>query len=118
MSTKDIADRCGLPAETVRSIISGKTTDPRLSTVTSIVGVLGGSLDEIEKGIKPEQKNDITESVIESYEQRLKDKDERIKAVIRDKRIYMITVGVLVAFIIAALVLDILIGSKGWIVYK
>jgi transcriptional regulator with XRE-family HTH domain len=117
MSTKDIADRCGLPSETVRSIIGGKTPDPRLSTVTSIVNALDGSLDEIGEGIKPEEQN-MSESVIELYEQRLKDKDERIKAVIRDKRIYMITVGVLVLILIGFFVVDILIGSEGWIVYK
>lgn len=117
MSTKDIADRCGLPSETVRSIIGGKTTDPRLSTVTCIVNALGGSLDEIGEGIKPEEQN-MSESVIELYEQRLKDKDERIKAIVRDKRIYMITVGALVLILIGFFVVDILIGSEGWIVYK
>lgn len=102
--------------DTVRSIFYGNTADPRLSTITKLVYALGGKLDDITLD-KTNIKKDII-PLIESYEQRLKDKDERIKSLKKDKRTFMIVSGVLVLFIIFMLVADILIGSRGWILYK
>lgn len=117
LSWKDISELSGMSEDTVRSIFYGNTADPRLSTITRLVYALGGKLDDIEKDNNIKINKDII-SLAESYEQRLKDKDEQINALKKDKRTFMIVSGVLVLFIIGMLVADIFIGSHGWIVYK
>lgn len=116
LSWKDISELSGMSEDTVRSIFYGNTADPRLSTITRLVYALGGKLDDITLD-KTNIKKDII-PLIESYEQRLKDKDERIKSLKKDKRTFMIVSGVLVLFIIFMLIADILIGSRGWILYR
>lgn len=116
LSWKDISELSGMSEDTVRSIFYGNTADPRLSTITRLVYALGGKLDDITLD-KTNIKKDII-PLVESYENRLKDKDERIKSLKRDKHTFMIVSGVLVLFIIFMLVADILIGSHGWFVYK
>lgn len=113
-SWSDIANLSNIPEVTVRKIITGETETPRIDTVIALVNALGGELNGIieDKNIG----NDII-PLIASYEQRLKDKDERIKALKKDKRTFMIVSGVLILFIIGMLVADILIGTRGWILY-
>lgn len=111
----EIEERSGIPEITARKIIKGETETPRIDTVIALVNALGGELNGIieDKNIK----KDII-PLIQSYECRLKDKDERIKSLKRDKRTFMIVSGVLVVFIIGMLVADILIGTRGWILYR
>ena len=47
MSSKQIAEKTGLPERTVKRIFSGETENPLMTTLIPIVNVLGGSLDEI-----------------------------------------------------------------------
>lgn len=47
MSTKQIAEKTGLPERTVSRIFSGDTDSPYVDTILRIVTVLGGSLDEL-----------------------------------------------------------------------
>jgi transcriptional regulator with XRE-family HTH domain len=47
MSTKQIAEKTNLPERTVARIFSGDTDNPYVDTLVRIVGVLGGSLDDI-----------------------------------------------------------------------
>lgn len=117
-SWTEIEERSGIPEITARKIIKGETETPRIDTVIALVTALGGELNGIidDTDIINVKKDIIP--LIESYECRLRDKDERIKSLKKDKRTFMIVSGVLVAFIILMLVIDILIGSRGWIVYK
>lgn len=47
LSAKQIADMANLPERTVVRIFSGDTPNPYVDTLYRIVGVLGGSLDDI-----------------------------------------------------------------------
>jgi transcriptional regulator with XRE-family HTH domain len=73
-SYEDIANLCGLPVQTVRNILTGKTPDPRFATVAKIIISLGGDLNEI---IGYEKKKEIevnsTVSLKETYEMRIAD---------------------------------------------
>ncbi len=73
-SYEDIANQSGIPLQTVKNILSGKTPDARFGTIAKIVGSLGGSLDEI---ISYEKKKEIEVnsmvSLKETYEMRIAD---------------------------------------------
>lgn len=116
LSWKDISELSGMSEDTVRSIFYGNTADPRLSTITKLVYALGGKLDDITLD-KTNIKKDII-PLIESYEQRLKDKDEQIKVLRKEKRTVIILLIILVALVFSVLIADILIGTRGWILYR
>lgn len=71
---EDAANLCGMPAQTIRNIVTGKTPDPRFGTVAKIIISLGGDLNEI---IGYEKKKEIevssTISLKETYELRIAD---------------------------------------------
>ena len=71
---EDTANLSGIPLQTVRNIVSGKTPDPRFATVAKIIISLGGDLNEI---IGYEKKKEIevnsTVSLKETYEMRISD---------------------------------------------
>lgn len=71
---EDIANVSGIPLQTVRNIISGKTPDARFGTVAKIVLSLGGDLNEL---VGYEKKKEIevnsTVSLKETYEMRIAD---------------------------------------------
>ena len=73
-SYEDIANISGIPLQTVRNILSGKTPDARFGTVAKIVISLGGDLNEL---IGYEKKKEIevnsTVSLKETYEMRITD---------------------------------------------
>ena len=85
-SYEDAANLSGIPAQTIRNIVTGKTPDPRFATVAKIIISLGGDLNEI---IGYEKKKEIevnsTISLKESYEMRIADLtrsyEERIEEV-------------------------------------
>lgn len=114
-SWSEIANLSNIPEVTVRKIITGETETPRIDTVIALVNALGGELNGIieDKNIK----KDII-PLIESYECRLKDKDEQIKVLRKEKRSIVILVIILVCLMFSAFIADTLIGSRGWILYK
>jgi transcriptional regulator with XRE-family HTH domain len=71
---EDIANQSGIPLQTVRNILSGKTPDARFGTIAKIVLSLGGDLNEL---IGYEKKKEIevnsTVSLKETYEMRIAD---------------------------------------------
>ena len=71
---EDAANLSGIPAQTIRNIVTGKTPDPRFGTVAKIIISLGGDLNEI---IGYEKKKEIevnsTVSLKETYEMRIED---------------------------------------------
>ena len=73
-SFEDIANVSGIPLQTVRNILSGKTPDARFGTVAKIVLSLGGDLNEL---VGYEKKKEIevnsTVSLKETYEMRIAD---------------------------------------------
>ena len=71
---EDIANQSGIPLQTVRNILSGKTPDARFGTIAKLVISLGGDLNEL---IGYEKKKEIevnsTVSLKETYEMRIAD---------------------------------------------
>lgn len=71
---EDIANLSGIPVQTIRNILSGKTPDARFGTIAKLVISLGGDLNEL---IGYEKKKEIevnsTVSLKETYEMRIAD---------------------------------------------
>lgn len=71
---EDIANISGIPLQTVRNILSGKTPDARFSTMSKLVISLGGDLNDV---VGYEKKKEIevnsTVSLKETYEMRIAD---------------------------------------------
>lgn len=71
---EDIANQSGIPIQTVRNILSGKTPDARFGTIAKIVISMGGDLNEL---VGYEKKKEIevnsTVSLKETYEMRISD---------------------------------------------
>ena len=71
---EDAANLSGIPAPTIRNIVSRKTPDARFSTISKIITSLGGDLNEL---IGYEKKKEIEVnsmvSLKETYEMRIAD---------------------------------------------
>ena len=127
-SWHDISEASGLPEATIRKIFSGETADPRFETVVRLVSAMGGSLDKI-NAIEMVEKTEISEdsklkalsALKEVYEARITEikesTSEHIKSLKRDKKILTIIVLILAAFSISFLLLDLFLGSIGWVKY-
>ena len=121
-SWTEISNITGLPESTIRKIFSGETADPRFETVQRLVSAMGGSLDEIserKKGEEPE--TNAVMAVKEVYEARIQDikasEAEYVASLKRDKRVLTILSCVLGAMLLAMLLVDLFIGSVGWVRY-
>ena len=115
---EDISNLSNIPVATIRKVMSGDTADPRFDTVAKLVTAMGGSMDNI---LSEEKEEEIEVNAIaalkEVYESRIADIKEHIQSLKRDKRFLAIAAGVLMAFVVFLLVLDLSIGSRGWIQY-
>ena len=117
-----------MPEATIRKIFSGETADPRFETVVRLVSAMGGSLDKI-NAIEQVEKAEISESsqmkaliaLKEVYEERIKDikasTGEHLQSVRRDKKALIAIVCVLSTILLVVLLLDIFVGSIGWVRY-
>lgn len=71
---EDIANLSGIPLQTVRNILSGKTPDARFSTIAKLIISLGGDLNEfVGYDKKKEIEVNSTVSLKETYEMRIAD---------------------------------------------
>lgn len=125
-SWHDISVASGLPEITIRKIFSGETADPRFETVVRLVSAMGGSLDKI-NAIEKVEKVEISEdsqikalkALKEVYEERIKDikqsSVEHIQSLKRDNKILIIAISILSVLLIGALIIDLFIGSVGWL---
>lgn len=71
---EDIANQSGIPLQTVRNILSGKTPDARFGTIAKIVTSLGGDLNEL-VGYEKKKEIEVNSmvSLKETYEMRISD---------------------------------------------
>jgi DNA-binding Xre family transcriptional regulator len=73
-SYEDAANLSGIPVQTLRNMVTGKTPDPRFGTLAKVIISLGGDLNEI---VGYEKKKEIevnsTVSLKETYEMRISD---------------------------------------------
>lgn len=127
-SWNDISSASGLPEATIRKIFSGETADPRFETVVRLVSAMGGSLDKInaiEKVDKIEKNEDSQMKALiavkEVYEERIKDiqasSAEHLRSLKRDKKVLTVSLYILGAFLIGVLLVDLFVGSIGWVRY-
>lgn len=125
-SWHDISKVSGLPETTIRKILSGETADPRFETVVRLVSAMGGSLDKI-NAIEKIEKVEIPEAeqqkalvaLKEVYEARIGELksgfEEHIRLLKNDRKILLVLSVVLGIVLIGALLLDLFIGSTGWL---
>lgn len=101
-SWAQIADKSGISESTVRSIFSGATPNPGVDTLSAIVEAMGGELAiHKEKSDAGSPEMDVQLDLIESLK--------------RDKRILLVTLAVSLSVIVLVLLIDLLIGTVGWI---
>ena len=121
-SWAEISNLSGIPEPTIRKILSGETTDPRFDTVTKLVSAMGGSMNDI---LEHKKEEDLEMNAIialkEVYESRISDikehLGEHIGALRKDKHVLAIVAGTLMMVLIGLLILDISLGSHGWVRY-
>ena len=121
-SWSDLSKLSGLPDATIRKIFSGETADPRFDTVVRLVTAMGGSLEEMNEGKKNvETEMNAVIAVKEVYEERIREikasAAEHTESLKKDKRYLAIAVCVLGLFLIGALLVDMFVGSVGWVRY-
>lgn len=92
---EDIANISGIPFQTVKNILSGKTPDARFGTIAKLVISLGGDLNEL---VGYEKKKEIevnsTVSLKETYEMRIADLIKSYETRIEDvKELYELRVA-------------------------
>ncbi len=122
-SWSDLSNLSGIPDATIRKIFSGETADPRLETVVKLVTAMGGSMDELVNG--GEKKEEVEMNAImaikEVYEARIADikesSAEHTKSLQRDKMHLTVVACILGMILILFLLVDLLVGSVGWIRY-
>lgn len=121
-SWSDLSSLSGILDATIRKIFSGETADPRLETVAKLVNAMGGSMDELVNGEKKEEvEMNAVIALKEVYEARIADikesAAEHTKSLQKDKKNLFIMVCTLGAFLLVFLLVDLLMGSVGWIRY-
>lgn len=117
---ESIAKISEIPEATVRNIFSGKTEDPRFDTVAAIVHAMGGKLDTYYKKTPAGKHADenMVSMVRELYLERLRDKDEFIAVLKRERKYLWGAMCILIGVFVAAVVVDIAAGgSIGWLRY-
>lgn len=116
------ADKSGCSVSTLKNLLSGKTEDPRLSTVAPITYAGGGSIDEM---LNPNFKKNETRS---HYEQHILDikeihareialKDEIIRIKDNHANFFKILACVGLGILIGLLILEVANPNLGWIRY-
>ena len=125
LTNAEIAEISAVPLATVTRIFNGSTPNPQFDTIARITIALGGSLDLITGITTPnEQLPSRVESVMNSYADLLKSKDELIHELQADKRhsrrlITKLTIfiSVFVAAVLFVLIFDMLNGHFGYFRY-
>lgn len=128
MSWSDLSAITKLPDSTIRKVFSGETADPRLETISLIVSAMGGSLDAMLSGTidedPPKEEDSELSALIllrESYEKRIaalqNSSEQFMQSLKKDKMRLFTIVCILAAFLVVFLVMDLTLGSVGWIRY-
>lgn len=81
-----IAEKSGMSESTVKNLFSGKTEDPRLSTVTPIIYIMNGSIDAMLGKSKDEIKDTSIKSIKDMYEFQLEEQRKTYETHISNTR--------------------------------
>ncbi len=126
LTTKQIADRCGIPESTVTRIFSGKTPNPTIISVMAITKAMGGTAadvfdDNAQVNTQPKVPQAVLSDmerknleIVELYKGIINSKDENIRA--KDKTIKMLTAVILgfALVFVFLLLFDLFNGSIGF----
>lgn len=121
-----VAEKSNTPLPTVKNLYTGKTKDPRLTTVAPVIYAVNGSIDEMLLGESkevsmPPQANIITEQhfndTVNHYEHRLEDKREIIKEKDKQIKFFKILACAGLGILIGLLILEVSNPNLGWIQY-
>lgn len=103
-TSAELAKMSGIPETTIRKILSGETADPRFDTVAKLVIAMGGSMDDlVEKVEEKDMKESPVIAVKEAYEGLIKDMQERIDSLEKDKKrlsVLFFALGAIIAIVI------------------
>lgn len=114
MTLAQISEKSGVPLPTVNRIFSGKTYDPGIRTILSIVNTMGGSIEDLqgisEKNMntdKPTDAGDGADMIIEELSKIIRSKEKWINI------LAFTLIGVFIIFL-AIVTFDILNPTAGW----
>lgn len=117
MTALEISEKSGIPESTVTRIFSGKTANPTVATIVAIYKAMGGTAaeifgDDVRVNVVSEVSPTSKESaeLITLYKETIKTKDRYIK-------VLSIALAVLIAFIMAVVLIDLLNGHFGFVRY-
>lgn len=119
LTYNEISQISGVPIATVKRIFTGATPNPTIETLAPISLALGVSIDEI-AGIEVSSPAPATApitSAFASYAELLKEKDERICDLKKEKKALSIALACVVGFILILLTVDIMNGHFGYFRY-
>ena len=114
----EISTLSGIPEATIKKIFTGETADPRFETIAKLVLSMGGNLNDIVDGNRKAKVEENSITILrEICDKRLEDHKDYMETLKRDKKMLSVAVAVLGGVIALILILDILIGSHGWVRY-
>lgn len=108
LTSRQIADKSGVPESTVIKMINGSTVDPSLSAAAAVIKTLGGSIDAI-VGIAPPEPS-YRDYLIQQCKEDIDHERRQFKRV-------LIFACAMVVFLAVFLLLDVAFPSAGWIRY-
>lgn len=114
------AEKSGGSVSTLKNLLSGKTEDPRLATVTPYIYAAGGSVDEMlnPNFKKPETRSHCERHIAdmkESHEREISLKDEIIKIKDSHANLFKFLACVGFGILIVLLILEVTNPNLGWI---
>jgi transcriptional regulator with XRE-family HTH domain len=122
LTNAEIATLSNIPLPTITRVFNGSTLNPTFETIAQIAIGMGVSLDEL-VGLKQPDAPPISspvEDTLNSYSELLKEKDDRIKELIEDKKVIrkekykvMWMLVVIVTAIFTWFIIDIMNGHFG-----
>ena len=124
MTQAKLSELTDIPATTLSKILNGSTDSPAFANIAAIVKVLGGSLDVMVGIVSDPDAAPVQQSERQLYQQLIADKERQLRSVngmLEQKQQWlrkMWRVLVLMIVIIGTiLIVDICIGSVGFIRY-
>lgn len=124
MTQAKLSELTDIPATTLSKILNGSTDSPTFANIAAIVKVLGGSLDVMVGIVSDPDAAPVQQTERQLYQQLLADKERQLRSVngiLEQKQEWlrkMWRVLVLMIVIIGTiLIIDICIGSVGFIRY-
>ncbi len=119
MTTKQIADKCGIPESTVTRIFSGKTPNPTIISVMAITKAMGGTAADIfDDNAQVNTQLKVPQVVVSDMEQKNLEIVNLYRSIIdsKDKTIKLLTYVLLglATVIIFLLLFDLFNGGIGY----